>query len=171
MKAIRENDIDTIRDLYLSGDYPDLSKPDDVGNYPAHLAVLFDRPAVLKFLHERGVDLSAKCDSCGYGTPSFYAMHYGKTDILSDLWRMGYDLSSPCDRYGLPPLYYAAKRGDKLTADHISSVMSRGTLQDVMATKLQRCSRGHRDRKRYRQMIGDRDRQNEAQAVIAAPWR
>eukprot|EP00520_Triparma_pacifica_P010595 CAMPEP_0118635608 /NCGR_PEP_ID=MMETSP0785-20121206/2165_1 /TAXON_ID=91992 /ORGANISM="Bolidomonas pacifica, Strain CCMP 1866" /LENGTH=227 /DNA_ID=CAMNT_0006526649 /DNA_START=93 /DNA_END=773 /DNA_ORIENTATION=+ len=170
-QAIRENDLQTINDLHASGDYPDLSKPDDVGNFPAHLAVLFDRREVLKFLHDKGVDLSKKCDTTNYGTPAFYAMHYGKTDMLSDLWKMGYDLSAPCDRYGLAPLYYAEKGGDTFTASHLKDVMSRGTLQDVMALLIQRVTRGHFGRNIRRAKVKERERYGFAQTLIAAPWR
>ena len=170
-QAIRENDLRTISDLHASGDYPDLSLPDDVGNYPAHLAVLFDRREVLKLLHKKGVDLSKKCDSKGYGTPAFYAMHYGKTDMLSDLWAMGYDLSSPCDKYNLPPLYYATKKGDEFTARHLEDVMSRGTLQDVMALVIQRCCRGHFGRNVGRERKKERERYAFAQTLISGPWR
>ena len=163
--------MDTINDIYLAGDYPDLHAPDDVGNFPAHLAVLFDRPEVLKWLHSKGCDLSKKCDDKNFGTPAFYAMHYGKTGMLTDLWAMGYDLDAPCDKYELPPLYYAEKKGDALTAEHIKFCMSRGTLQDVMATIIQRCTRGLFARNIFREKVAYRERQSLAQTVIAAPWR
>ncbi|GMH62853.1 hypothetical protein TL16_g03568, partial [Triparma laevis f. inornata] len=163
--------LDTINDIYLAGDYPDLSAPDDVGNTPAHLAVLFDRPEVLKWLHSKGVDLSKKCDSSNFGTPTFYAMHYGKTGMLTDLWAMGYDLSADCDKFELPPLYYAEKKGDTLTADHIKACMAAGTLQDVKATIIQRCTRGLFARNIYREKKAHRERQVLAQTIISAPWR
>jgi hypothetical protein len=170
-QAIRENDISTITDLYGSGDYPDLAKPDDVGNYPAFLAIFFDRPQVLRLLHDKGVDLARKCDDTSYGTPAFYAMHYGKTELLSDLWKMGYDLTDPCDKYGMPPSYYADKKGDKIMTDHLKELTSRGTLQDVMATIIQRCTRGLAGRNEYRAMVKERDRAIMAQTEIGKVWR
>ena len=169
--AIQEGDLDTINDIYLAGDYPDLSAPDDVGNTPAHLAVLFDRPEVLKWLHSKGVDLSKRCDSSGFGTPAFYCTHYGKTGMLTDLWAMGYDLSADCDKFELPPLYYAEKKGDTLTAEHIKKCMAQGTLQDVMATIIQRCTRGLFARNIYREKVAYRERCALAQTIISAPWR
>ena len=142
-----------------------------MGNTPAHLAVLFDRPEVLKWLHSKGVDLGKKCDDKNFGTPAFYAMHYGKTGMLTDLWAMGYDLSAPCDKYDLPPLYYAEKKGDTLTANHIKFTMSQGTLQDVKATIIQRCTRGLFARNIYREKLVYRERESFAQTIIAAPWR
>ncbi len=170
-QAVSEGDIETLKDLHSSGDYPDLSQPDGVGNTPAHLAVLFDRPEVLKFLHAKGVDLGRKCDATNFGTPAFYCMHYGKTQMLSDLWSMGYDLSEPCDKWGMPPLYYAEKKGDKLIVEHLKELISRGTLQDVMATIIQRVTRGLFSRNIYREMVKERDRLSLAQTMIAAPWR
>jgi hypothetical protein len=46
-QAISEGDLETIRDLVGSG-ATDITKPDEVGNHPAYLAVLFDKPEVLR---------------------------------------------------------------------------------------------------------------------------
>ena len=170
-QAIREGDLSTIRDLISSGDYPDLNIPDEVGNVPAHLAVLFDRPAVLRLLHSLGVDLSRKCDPVNYGTPAFYAMHYGKVGLLTDLWEMGVDLSAPCDKFGLPPLYYAEKKGDEHTAKHLKSLLGRGTLHDVKATRIQKCARGMFARKRVKDLRQLRERKNYSQVSIGKVWR
>ena len=146
-------------------------RPDDVGNYPAYLAIFFDRPAVLRFLHDKGVDLSRKCDDSNYGTPAFYCMHLGKTNMLSDMWKMGYDLTDPCDKYGMPPSYYAEKKKDAIMIEHLKEVTSRGTLQDVMATIVQRCTRGLFARNIYSGLCEDRTRRIVAQTMIGAVWR
>ena len=170
-QAIRSNDLRTISDLHGSGDYPDLSKPDDVGNYPAHLAVLFDRPEVLKFLHDKGVDLGTKCDTAGFGTPAFYCTHHGKEDMLTVLWELGYDLTDNCDKYGMPPSYYAEKKGDELTVKHLAMLTSRGTLQDVKATVIQKVERGRVARVEHREAVQLKARKNMAQVVVGCVWR
>ena len=43
--------------LKRTGDYADLSEPGSCGTSPAYLAILYDRPEVLKILH--GFEVSA----------------------------------------------------------------------------------------------------------------
>jgi hypothetical protein len=71
----------------------------------------------------------------------------------------------------MPPSYYADKKGDTLTLAHINDLMSRGTLQDVKATIIQRCTRGLFARIIYRGLLADQVRRIAAQTAIGAPWR
>jgi len=73
-QAIVEGDLETVNDLHLSGSYSDLTMGDDVGNTPAFLACMFDRPEVLRYLHKKGVDLSRPCDANKFGNSAFFAM-------------------------------------------------------------------------------------------------
>ena len=170
-QAIVEGDLDTVNDLYLSGSYSDLTMGDDVGNTPAFLACLFDRPEVLRFLHKNGVDLNRPCDAAKFGNSSFFAMHYGKTQILTDLWEMGYDIGAPCDKFGFPPIYYAELKKDEIMVAHLKMLQSRGTMQDVKATIIERCTRGLFARNFFRAKKKEKERCITAQIMIAAPWR
>ena len=49
--------------------------------------------------------------------------------------------------------------------------MAAGTLQDVKATIIQRCTRGLFARNIYREKKAHRERQVLAQTIISAPWR
>lgn len=56
------------------------------GTTAAYLAVLHDRPAVLRFLkRECNVNLRQPCDPHDYGTPAFYAAQMGRSEILVEV--------------------------------------------------------------------------------------
>jgi len=170
-QAIVEGDLDILNDLHSSGDCSDLTKGDDLGNTPTYLACAFDQPEVLRYLHKKKVDLSRPCDANRFGNAAFFAMHYGKTAILTDLWEMGYDVSAPCEKFGFPPIYYAKLKKDTIMVDHLEMLQNRGTLQDVKATIIARCTRGMFARTIYRAEIELRTRKAFSQVTIAAPWR
>ena len=97
-KAFLQEVINNKIDLLDTMDDKDLLEADDLGEYDyicsmittaSHrfisyhistgislpfLAVYFDRPDILKYLHSRGVDLSKPCDPMNYGNIMFYAV-------------------------------------------------------------------------------------------------
>lgn len=86
---------------------------DDLGLTLPYLAVHYDRPEILRYLHHRGLDLRKPCDPLDYGTPLFYAASLGRHHVLHTLYSLGYSLKDGCESYfDLPPIYYARRRDD-----------------------------------------------------------
>lgn len=87
-----------------------LSEPcDDLGLTLPFLAVYYDRPEMLEYLHKRGVDLTAPCDPMLYGTPMFYAISLEKTRLIEQLDGYGCDLNKPCDAMSELPIAHAQR--------------------------------------------------------------
>lgn len=107
---------------------------------PAFLAIAYDRPEVLTFLHRAGVDLSLPCDD--YATPAFYAAYRGQVKCLEQLARLGVDLRQPCTKFGdQPSVFFPPEFHDQLV--HVL------TLRDRAATAIARVVRGKRHRAVY----------------------
>ena len=52
-----------------------LTEPvDDLGLTLIFLAIYYDRPEIIEYLHKRGVDVTKPCDPMDYGNPMFYAI-------------------------------------------------------------------------------------------------
>jgi hypothetical protein len=166
-----EGDMQEIEDLIIIGGQSVLEKPDGLGNMPLHTAIMYDRIEVIRLFGARGMNLSKPCDSVRFGTPAFFAQHYGKTAILTLLWELGIDLGAKCDKWGFPPLYYCGLRGDTFTADHIKEVMSRGTLGDVKQRIIACAFYTYSARLIYKQLKAEREQMTYVQVLIAAPWR
>ena len=54
---------------------------------------------------------------------------------------------------------------------HLEMLQSRGTLQDVKASIIARCTRGLFGRNIFRAKKKEKERYTTAQVMIAAPWR
>ena len=119
-QLIEAGDVDLLRALRRCGHLPGgLAGSDDLGLTPAYLAVHFDRPAVLDFLREDGVDLTVACDGSGedaHGTPAFYAAFHGKVRILEALCRLGVAMEAPCTRMGETPADFFERHGPAVAA-------------------------------------------------------
>ena len=73
MQQVIENRTDVLDLLTLQ----ELSAPvDDLGLTLPFLAIYFDMPDILRYLHKRGVDLQKYCDPMEFGTPMFYAVSF-----------------------------------------------------------------------------------------------
>mmetsp|Transcript_42108 Transcript_42108/g.112296 ORF Transcript_42108/g.112296 Transcript_42108/m.112296 type:complete len:198 (+) Transcript_42108:158-751(+) len=94
-----KQDVEMIGFLKRTGDYPDLSEPSSCGNSPAYLAILHDRPEVLRILNEFDVDLAEPCDAVKFATPSYYCAYLGRTECLRMLAKCEVELeTSSCNK-------------------------------------------------------------------------
>ena len=99
-----KQDVEMIGFLKRTGDYPDLSEPSSCGNSPAYLAILHDRPEVLRILNEFDVDLAEPCDAVKFATPSYYCAYLGRTECLRMLAKCEVELeTSSCNKVSLVP--------------------------------------------------------------------
>lgn len=99
----------------------DLERTDDLGLSLPYLAIYYDRPDMVAYLHKRGLDLSKPCDSLGYGNPMFYAVDLARHGIVRLLYRLNYSLRGPCETFfNLAPHYYATVKNDALLVEWIA---------------------------------------------------
>jgi hypothetical protein len=121
-QQIAENRTDLL-DLYS---LKELESTDDLGLSLPFLAVYYDQPDALRYLHKRGLDLSKPCDPMGFGTPYFYAVSLGKSRLLNILNSLLYSYTLPCETlFNLTPLYYASRKDDMFLLDTLKSLMER----------------------------------------------
>ena len=92
---------------------------DDLGLSLPFLAVYYDRPVMLEYLHKRGVKLSAPCDPMGFGTPIYYAICLNKTNLISILDLLGCDVKNPCDGLAQLPIVHARRLDNHLAIKEI----------------------------------------------------
>ena len=145
----------------------ELERVDDCGLSLPYLAVHYDRPDMIRYLHKRGIDLSKTCDPMDFGTPMFYAVNLGKIHIVEALDSLGVSVTNICDNYlKQTPTYYANNIGDASIAEHIELLMQkeqragdlfmknflksktrrRFLLMKKSVITIQRCTRGLADR-------------------------
>ena len=98
--------------------------PDSGLNAP-FLAIFYDRPKIVKYLHDRGLDLSKCCDGMGFGTCMFYAITYLRYEIVELMERLEYDILGPCTEFGETPLDRAEKVGNKELYEHVKFLAAR----------------------------------------------
>lgn len=102
----------------------ELERTDDLGLTLPFLAIYYDQPDALKYLHKRGLDLSIPCDPMNYGTPMFYATYFGRPRLVEALYALGYSANSPCETaFSLKPLYYAERRDDRYTKETLQAII------------------------------------------------
>ena len=137
-QLIEAGDVDLLRALRRCGHLPGgLQGADDLGLTPAYLAVHFDRPAVLDFLREDGVDLTVACDGVGadgHGTPAFYAAFHGKVRVLRALARLGVAMEAPCTRFGEAPAEFFDRHGPAVA----EQLRAAANFRHATATRLAR---------------------------------
>lgn len=118
-QQIKENRTDLLD--HLSKDQ--LEQTDDLGLSLPFLAVYFDRPESIIYLHKRGLDLNKPCDPVGFGTPMFYAINLRKPNIVKALDRVGYSISSPCETvFNYNAIKYAERNDDHVMLDMINNI-------------------------------------------------
>lgn len=121
-QQISENRTDLLDLLTLK----DLERVDDCGLSLPYLAVHYDRPDMIRYLHKRGVDLSKTCDPMDFGTPMFYAVNMGRIHIVETLDSLGVSVNNVCDSYlKLTPSYYASRIGDPSVGVRIENLMTK----------------------------------------------
>lgn len=147
-QQIAENRTELL-DLYS---LEELKRTDDLGLSLPFLAVYYDQPDALRYLHKRGMDLSKPCDPMGFGTPYFYAINLGKSRLLDTLNSLLYSYSLPCETlFNLTPIYYAARKDDMFLLDTLNGIinMERKAF-DLIYKNYLRAKHFNRYRKIYR---------------------
>jgi hypothetical protein len=127
--------------------------PDSGLNAP-YLAIYYDRPKIVKYLHERGLDMSKFCDGMDFGTCIFYAVSYLRYEILELLEQLEYDIIGPCDEFGQTPLERAAKMENKELTAHLEFLIGRRTrVHSFMAKNCMRYLHRQRYLRLYRALL------------------
>lgn len=108
-QQIMENRTDLL-DLYTK---EQLEEHDDIGLSIQFLAIHYDRPEILQYLHKRGLDLNAPCDPMNFGNPMFYAVRLKKHRLIRVLDLLGCSIDDPCD----PFKHTASDHADRLNDD------------------------------------------------------
>lgn len=99
---------------------------DDLGLSVAYSAVYYDQTDIIKYLHNRKIDLSQPCDPMGYGTPLFYAIMMGRLEVMMTLQKLGYSLQRPCENtFYQTPLHYAKIKGNADVIEFITKIVTR----------------------------------------------
>lgn len=103
-----------------------LMNGDDLGLSASFLAVYYDQPEIIRYLHRRGVNLSQPCDNVGFGNAMFYAVMFSKKRLIAELHHLGYLVQSPCENtFYRPPLHYAKRRDDPDIVALLTSILTR----------------------------------------------
>jgi hypothetical protein len=122
MQQIIENRFDLLDLLPIE----DLQEPDpDSGLSAAYLAIYFDKPKMIRYLHNRGVDLTKPCDPMGFGNCVFYCVSYGRYDILELLELLEYDIVGPCDEFEQTPMQRAEMMNNSIMMNHLEFLSAR----------------------------------------------
>ena len=95
------------------------NEKDDLGLSIPYLAIYYDRPDILQYLHKRGVNLSLPCDPMNFGTPMFYAVSLKRLHIMEMLDSLGYSTNDKCDSLDLTPMDHALRLDDEYIIDFI----------------------------------------------------
>lgn len=98
---------------------------DDIDISPIYSAVYYDRPNILQYFHNRGIDLSVPCDPANYGNAMFYAISMNRYEVVDMLDRLGYYVTLPCDSFNQLPIYHAKRVDDELMVRLIHHCMKR----------------------------------------------
>ena len=157
-QQIMENRHDLL-DLYTK---EQLETPDDLGLTPIFLAIQYDQPDMLRYLHKRGLDLNAPCDPMNFGNPMFYAVRLRKHRLIRVLDMLGCPVRGPCDAFKHTAEDNATRINDSFakheihmaeTKEHRAAVLFRKNFlkckyrklflkKVTMATRIQRMVRG-----------------------------
>lgn len=114
----------------------ELERTDDLGLTLPFLAIYYDQPDALRYLHKRGLDLSKPCDPMVYGSPMFYATYFGRPRLVETLYALGYSANSACETaFSLKPLYYAERRDDQYTKAVLQSIIAKEERAMVLFNK------------------------------------
>lgn len=180
-QQIMENRKDLLDNLTIE----ELERKDDLDLNLSYLAIFYDRPDMLEYLHKRGVNLGKPCDPLDYGTPMFYAVSLQRHRCIVMLDILGYSINEPCTKFGELPEVHAARLDDALlhsTIDHIKDKEFRAVtlflkhywrrrLRKVYLEKkrsallLERIARGYIARKKLKKLKAKRDDEQRYAAV------
>lgn len=102
-----------------------LKELDDLGLSLSFLCVYYDRPDMLGYLHNRGINLNESCDPIKFGNPMFYALSMNRHQIIVKLHDLGYSITNPCDTFNTLPLIHAYRIDDKILIELINNLAGR----------------------------------------------
>jgi hypothetical protein len=140
-QQVAENKTDLL-DFYTKDQ---LEQPDDLGLTLPFLAVFYDHPDMISYLHNRGLDLSKTCDPMEFGNPMFYAVCLKKHRIMRRLDLLGYSVNSECDKFKQTPLVHAERMDDTEIRRTVSLCNSKETRAAILFQK-------HFLRRKYRRL-------------------
>lgn len=90
----------------------ELLRKDDLDLTLPYLAIYYDMPIMLEYLHKRGIDLKQPCDPYAFGSPMFYAVTMKKHQCIITLDELGYTIETPCTSNGELPELFANQLDD-----------------------------------------------------------
>ncbi len=125
LQFIEDGDTEMIGFMQATGEYPDLSLPGDCGTTPLYLALLHDRPEVIKLLYQYDVDLMGFCDPMNYGRPVYWAAKMGRVNCLRMLGRCGVEIEPDMEtnKFGETLKTIAEKYNPAITVKEMLNVM------------------------------------------------
>jgi hypothetical protein len=103
----------------------ELLETDDLGLSLPFIAVYHDRPEMLRYLYNRGLDITIPCDSMNFGNPMFYAVIWHKYRLVDMLDLLGCSVSNPCDSFKQSPRSHAERLDDSLMIELINNLEKR----------------------------------------------
>jgi len=112
-----------------------LEESDDIGLNAVFLAVYYDRPEILRYLKQRGINLTIYCDPMKFGTPMYYAVSLNRRNVISELDRLECYAKNPCDCLNQTPIMHADILGDKGLKEFIIKVSKRKELALILFKK------------------------------------
>lgn len=177
-QQILENRTDLL-DLYTK---EQLQEPDDLGLTIQFLCVQYDQPDMLRYLHQRGIDLNLPCDPMNFGNPMFYAVRMKKHRLIRVLDLLGCSVNQPCDSFKQTAGDHAHRIGDDFakheihmaqTKEHRAALLFRKNFLKVKFRKLfrKKVTMAIRIQKIARALIGRRifaDKKEEMELWWAA---
>jgi hypothetical protein len=110
----------------------ELEQADDLGLTLPFLAVYYDRPDMLYYLHKRGLDLSKPCDPMEFGNPMFYAICLKKHRLIAVLDMIGCSAHKECDSLHQNPLIHC----DRIQDIEAKMIIRRCEGKEVRAAEL-----------------------------------
>lgn len=130
-QQVCENKTDLLDLLSLE----ELGECDDIGLSIPFLAVYYDRPDILDYVHRRGMNLALTCDPMSFGSPMFYAVTLRKYRIVDKLDLLGYGVNMPCDYLNQTASVHAKRLDDKEMIALITNCAGRENRALEMLTK------------------------------------
>lgn len=82
----------------------ELSEFSDIGLNLFFLAVYHNKPQLIRYLWNRGIDIHASVDPLLFGNAYFYAVTFGHIDVVATLHSLGCDIDRPCNSLQEKPL-------------------------------------------------------------------
>ncbi len=123
-EAVRRGDIEYVENTVRHG-FP-VDSRDELGAFAlVHVAAMYERHEILKFLLEEGANLEDKDDTGA--TVLTYAAIIGNNDMVLELLARGANINHQ-DMFGATPLYHAMRKGNYGTVRLLLDAGARANL-------------------------------------------